>query len=382
MKHDLILVGGGLQSSLIALAVLDARPGTCIALVEQAASLGGNHTWCFHARDVPAACRTWFEPLVAHRWEVHDVVFPDFRRTLRHEYAAVTSSGLNQVVQARAGEDSGLSLVLESPVQDVRAGEVRLQDGRTLRAALVVDARGPIVSDAIGAPCGYQKFLGLEVELATAPRRNFPILMDATVPQLDGYRFVYTLPFSPTRWLIEDTYFSEGPSLDDEVVRQRIAQYADRQGWKLQRVVREERGVLPMPWKPAPADPNPGVLEAGYRGGWFHPATGYSLPVAVRLAQHIANHLPREVLGEALRDLRRSHRSQQRFCHLLNLMMFRAVTPSERWRLFARFYSLPEDTIQRFYALEMTMGDRARLVSGRVPKGFSFKALMAGWVGS
>ena len=38
-----------------------------------------------------------------------------------------------------------------------------------------------------------------------------------------------------------------------------------------------------MPWTGETAPCGPGVLEAGYRGGWFHPGTGYSLPVAARL---------------------------------------------------------------------------------------------------
>ena len=31
----------------------------------------------------------------------------------------------------------------------------------------------------------------------------------------DGFRFVYTLPLSPTELFFEDTYYSDGPALDD-----------------------------------------------------------------------------------------------------------------------------------------------------------------------
>ena len=43
--------------------------------------------------------------------------------------------------------------------------------------------------------------------------------MDATVPQRDGFRFVYTLPFAPDRVLIEDTYYSDGLDLDPAALR-------------------------------------------------------------------------------------------------------------------------------------------------------------------
>jgi len=54
---DYLLVGGGLQSALIALALLQREPTPSIAVVEREPLLGGNHTWCFHAADVPATAR-------------------------------------------------------------------------------------------------------------------------------------------------------------------------------------------------------------------------------------------------------------------------------------------------------------------------------------
>ncbi len=59
---DYALVGGGLQNGLLALALRAARPAARLALVERGATLGGNHTWCFHAGDLPAArsvCVSW-----------------------------------------------------------------------------------------------------------------------------------------------------------------------------------------------------------------------------------------------------------------------------------------------------------------------------------
>ena len=50
---ELLLVGGGLQNALIALSVLDRRPNASLALLEASEQVGGNHTWSFHAGDVP-----------------------------------------------------------------------------------------------------------------------------------------------------------------------------------------------------------------------------------------------------------------------------------------------------------------------------------------
>jgi lycopene beta-cyclase len=50
-------------------------------------------------------------------------------------------------------------------------------------------------------------------------------------------------------------------------------------------------------------------------------------------------------------------------------MLFIAAAPAARRRVLERFYALPQDLIERFYAGRSTFGDKARLVSGRPPVG-------------
>lgn len=371
---DLVLVGGGLQSGLIALAALERRPERRIAIVEQTQALGGNHTWCFHAQDLPAAALGFVEPLVVQRWNGYDVAFPNRRRTLDAPYAAISSQRFAQVVTQAIERAPGCRLVLGKRALRIDAQAVTLDDDSVLRGALVVDARGP---DAGAAPtrCGFQKFVGLELDLAQPHGLRRPMLMDATVPQLDGFRFMYVLPFGEKRVLVEDTRFSREARLEPQQLRDEVLRYA-RQRFAVQEIVREEQGVLPMPWsteRPAPRMP----LRAGYRGGLFHPATGYSLPIAVRLACVLAEHQVSEPLWDALGALHRAHDSQARYAEHLNRLLFHAFQPKDMWNVFERFYALPQDVIQRFYALELTATDRARILLGRPPRGISLRAALA-----
>jgi lycopene beta-cyclase len=48
-------------------------------------------------------------------------------------------------------------------------------------------------------------------------------------------------------------------------------------------------------------------------------------------------------------------------------MLFAAALPRERYRVFERFYRLPEPLIERFYAGKSTWADRARVLIGRPP---------------
>jgi lycopene beta-cyclase len=141
-------------------------------------------------------------------------------------------------------------------------------------------------------------------------------------------------------------------------------------------VVREESGVLPLTTRSDSTAIREGVLLGGYAGGWFHPTTGYSFPVALRLALHISSLDTREVLGTGWDRLLAHRQSQAGFFNLLNRMLFGAMPPAERWNVFERFCRLPEMTIRRFYAMDITMADRLRLVVGRPPRGISLRAAL------
>ena len=89
--------------------------------------------------------------------------------------------------------------------------------------------------------------------------------------------------------------------------------------------------------------------------------------------------MPPEEAKAAVQALRAAHGRQSRFCRLLNWLLFRAYPPEQRFHVLERFYRLPEATIRRFYALELTMADRARLLLGRPPAGLSLRAAFSRW---
>jgi len=372
---DHVLVGGGLQNGLIALALLARDPNARLVLIEQGDHLGGNHTWSFHEGTIPEPARPWLAPLVTHRWPRYRVRFPGRERILEHPYATIASDRFHDVVARALTDAPHATLRLGARAIAIGPRAVTLASGEVIAGRLVVDARGPERGDT-PRETGYQKFVGLEVELARDVDPTVAELIDALVEQEDGFRFVYVLPFGPRRALIEDTVFADGPELDRDRLRARIHAYCEARGLEIRRVLREEHGVLPMPWRstgPMRLDP---PLVAGFQGGWFHPATGYSVPVALRLALHVAAHAPEDALGEAYRALAREQERQAHFAHLLNELLFTATLPERRRGVFEHFYALPDDVILRFYGLTLSRGDRARLFLRRPPRGVSFAKAM------
>ena len=377
---DLVLVGGGLANALVAYRLATLRPDLDFVVLERGAALGGHHTWSLHEHDLTADQWEWMRPLVEYTWPRHEVRFPSRTRTLHSSYHTISSDHLAAVL----GPVLGSRLRLGADVGEVAAHHVELTDGSSYDAAGVIDGRGDPRSPFLHIR--DQKFLGRFFTITENHNLDVPILMDATVPQTDGYRFIYTLPLSERSLLIEDTYYSDSPTLDHETVRSDLDTYASANGWRVDGIADEETGVLPIVlagdierfWEEGPA----GVPRSGMRAALFHPTTGYSLPEAVRFADDVCRERPIDSEHLYPWTRRRSLDLWQdtAFFRLLNRMLFNAAEPSERYRVMERFYGLNQPLIERFYAGRLNWRDKLRILSGKppVPIGRALGCLMDG----
>lgn len=374
---DIAIVGGGLAGALIAYRLRQERPDLRLVVFEQGATLGGNHTWSFHETDIAPAARRRLEPLRVHHWQGQSVAFPSHRRDLSTPYGAIESNRLHAVVAPVLGE----SLRLRATVEALGPDHVRLAGGERVGAHAVIDARGELRSRRLSL--GFQKFIGQVVVFSKPHGLAAPVIMDATVRQEDGYRFVYVLPFSETTALVEDTRYADGETLDRDALRAGIGAYCAAKNWDIVSMLREEEGVLPIALAgdiDAFLSETPeGVAPVGMRAGLFHPLTGYSLPDAVALADKIA--ATRDLSGPSLSQLTRDHARERwrarSFYRLLSRMLYGAAAPSKRYAILERFYRLPQPLIERFYAGRTSPADQARILIGKppVPIGRAFDCL-------
>jgi lycopene beta-cyclase len=376
-ETKLIIAGGGLSGCLAALALARQRPEVPLLLIEAGNRFGGNHTWSFFDADLDGDARGLVDPLIGARWQGYDIRFPRRSRTLSTAYNSVTSERLDAAMRQALRPDQ---YRLQSPIEAVAPDHVTLAGGETISARGVLDARGP--GSFAGLDLGWQKFVGSEFRLERPHGLLRPIVMDATVDQADGYRFVYSLPFSDTHLLVEDTYYSLSPRLDAETLGRRIDAYVADHGWTPAEMVRREQGVLPVALGGSVAalwNALPGVPKLGLRGGFFHPTTGYSLPDAARTALLIARH--RELSSPALYHLLRDEAArlwrERRFYRRLNRMLFHAAAPTERYKVLEHFYRLDPALVARFYAGRLRTTDKLRILSGKppVPVGSALAAL-------
>lgn len=366
---DIAIVGGGLAGGLIALALAQARPDRAVRLLESGGAAGGNHRWSWFASDLSPAGTALMDLFPQARWDDgYDVAFPGRRRHLATPYRSLASSDFAATLSAALPRRT---LAAGREVVALDADGVTLADGERIGARAVIDARGPAPAPQLSG--GWQVFLGRHLRTARAHGVARPTIMDATVAQLGGYRFLYVLPLGPDEIFVEDTYYQDSPLLDRAALSTRLDAYAAEHGWEGETIA-EETGVLPVitggdfrAWQAAQRIE--GVALAGARGGFVHPLTSYTLPFAVETALAVADHadLSGADLADLLVERGRRHWQATRFYRLLGAMLFGAAHPEERWKVFARFYRLPEPLIERFYAGRSTLADRARILCGRPP---------------
>jgi lycopene beta-cyclase len=170
--------------------------------------------------------------------------------------------------------------------------------------------------------------------------------------------------------LLEYTRFHEEPACDESRAASLISARLAEAGAGSAKLIRTEHGCLPMPYAAAARREGPSPA-GGYAGDWYHAATGYSMPLAVRFAELVARACPDRVAAEVA-SAAAEDRLRRGFARFLNRLLFCLVRPEHRWKIFRRFYRvLPEERIARFYAHRFTFTDAARIMIGWPPLGLA-----------
>lgn len=373
-----VILGAGLAGLSVARALLRQRPGAPIVLVDRRTTWEHDRTWCFWATpglpDADLATASW------SAWRTVDHGGSAVQRSKRHPYLHLPAERFYEASLVELARAPNVELMTATNVLGVDRGigdaiVVETSQGE-LHAASVVDAmggRGPLLRDR---PAGsielHQRFCGLEVEVGRPVfEPETATLMDFRVPASHGgVRFMYVLPFTRTRALLEDTSIG-GPVIDAADRRSAIATYlAEHVGAGDVQVLRTERGSLPMTTFAFPAADRPGLFAAGQAAGAARPSSGYAFARTQRHATALARSLvdgspPPSALGP-----RRRRALDGRFLRALD-----ASPESAAAWFMALARNVPGDVFARFMTDASSTVDEARVVRALARP--SFMAAMA-----
>lgn len=370
--YGFVFIGGGLSSVLAAYTWLKQGYNKPILIIEQSQKLCGNHTWSFNKTDILPEAWHILEPIINASWEKYEVKFPKINRILNIPYHSITSQSLALRIEKLSSENPLLNIIIGHKATLIQQGNTHLnpivqtEDKQEYTADWVVQATGTSQNFTDTA---YQKFLGLEVMLENDVNSEYPLIMDATVPQKDGFRFMYVLPFEPNRLLIEDTYYSLNSNLDTQQLYSEINTYAQNKGWIIQKIIRQEKGILPIPLQQNPPQKIKNrVLPLGMYGDLFHVTTGYSLAVNYNFIWQIYFYLNQKDLNTVWHKKQQEFYKSMQFYRIMNRFLFIAGKTDRRYRFLETFYQRQnENAIARFYAGNSTLKDKMSIFSGKAP---------------
>lgn len=294
---DALIVGGGCAGLSLAVHVVEAarRSGRAcprVLVVEPRTAYTRDRTWCaWRMIDHP------FAAAVRHRWTrwaVQDGGRRVVRGSERHPYEHVAADAFYEVARARIAAAPAVELRLGVTVDDIRerGDHVAVETSAgPLRAARVFDGRPGLAPTDTGVDevALLQHFVGWEVE---APRDCFDPevveMMDFATSQARGLHFLYVLPFSRRRALVEATYISAAPLPAAQYEADIRGYLARKHGLEEFAVLFREAGQIPMTTRPAVASASPRVVHIGLRGGLAKPSTGYAFQAIQTFSAELA----------------------------------------------------------------------------------------------
>jgi lycopene beta-cyclase len=277
---DLVILGGGCAGLSLSMA-LEAHGGRTprTLVIESRTEYWNDRTWCYWSD------RSTLAPYeIQHCWQTMRVshggqsVSLDCGSTPYHMLAgeyfyAAAQSSIDQ--QPNITLRLGTSVISEPSYAeglwtiDTSAGNV------TARA--VVDTRPPVVSADCGGATLWQSFYGLEIECKAAVfDPSLLDLMNFLDPDPRHVPFVYVLPVTPTRALVELTVFGATPLGRRDLSAQLEAAVAKLVGDAPYETLRSEHGILPMGLNETPPSQHRSYARVGVMAGSARPSTGYA----------------------------------------------------------------------------------------------------------
>lgn len=374
-KYDYIVTGGGCAGLSFIMHVLQ-EPSLAqkkILLIEKEEKASNDRTWCYWEKDAGL-----FEEIVYRKWSkawFHGSGYSSLKDLGAYSYKMIRGIDFYKHCYDRIAQSERVDVFHETVngIENTDGGVVVSAGNEIFRGDFAFNSilfEQPVLEDK--TLYLLQHFKGWIIETKEPvfdPEK--PTLMDFRVRQDEGTTFVYVMPFSPTRALVEFTLFT--PSLlEQEAYDEGISNYLrDYLNITDSSLLEEEFGVIPMTDHVFPTrDGN--IVHLGTAGGQTKPSSGYTF----RFIQKHAAAVVRELV-ETGKPFVAKPLLEKRFMwydRVLLHMLFHKKMPGSR--IFTLLFSRnPIQRIFRFLDNETSVGQELILLN-TLPQ---WPFMKAGW---
>ncbi len=289
-KYDYIIAGAGcagysLLYHLLQDPVLSKKK---ILVLDANFNKGNDRTWCFWEDQAGP-----FESIVCKKWSNIEVLKGTMHRSLPtapFEYKMIQGIDFYQYVSDFAKDFDNVEWVASKilSIDSINANSARVNwEGGSANAAYVFSSiNGERIQSKL-----WQHFKGIVVEFDNPVFDDTVArLMDFNVPQMDATAFIYLLPLTDKKALVEYTLFSPtilASAEYDHVLDAYMEEHYYGQAYQIQH---SEMGAIPMTSKKLTSNDG-AVVSIGTMGDAVKASTGYAFQFIQKQTQQIVSQL-------------------------------------------------------------------------------------------
>lgn len=298
-KFDYTIIGAGAAGTLLAYE-MTKNPFFSqkrILILDRGDDQRLDRTWSYWERGEGE-----LDHLLLQQWSQFEVAFKQKRYLHRmhpYRYKTIEGTTFHQYFDAEFLKHKNI-LIRHEEVQDCVENElgvtIHCQSKNVYQSDFVFDSRFnyPELKSQTKYPVLQQHFIGWFVETEEDVFDELtPKFMDFTVEQKGNTRFMYVLPFSKNKALVEYTLFSAEPLAKKEY-EDEIVGYLKEMTSAPYKVIQMESGNIPMCCYPLWKKTTSKIMPIGMAGGWTKASTGYTFKSSQEKAKALALFLTQE----------------------------------------------------------------------------------------
>ncbi len=289
---DYIIAGGGMAGLSLAFYLNESEVlrNKKVLIIDRDAKNKNDHTWCCWEKETGA-----FEEITFRKWKsVRFHGTRGFSESLSlgdYEYKMVRAADFYKFVFDKINQNPNFTF-LKNEIVSVENRIVKTNKNEFSANELVFDSFTRKNYDNPKYQNLFQHFHGWLVETDREVfNRTEPTLFDFRVEQKNECRFIYILPFSAKKALVEFTVFS-GHILEKSEYEENLKSYfANILKIENYKILEIETGVIPMSDEPHEQFPDAKTVRIGTSGGYVKPSTGYSFKRTQNILQKMVKSL-------------------------------------------------------------------------------------------
>ncbi|MDG2397001.1 MAG: lycopene cyclase family protein [Flavobacteriaceae bacterium] len=291
--YDYIICGGGQSGLYLAHEMINDSyfNNNKILVIEKSQKNINDRTWSFWEKG-----KGKHDDIVIKKWDKAYFSAKNFEINFSmHPYKFKTIQGIdfyNKIIN-EINKCNNVDILYTEVIEINKSKELIevITKENLIRGRKVFSSIYEPLKNSIQYPLLKQHFIGWFIETKkNIFNSNKITFMDFDIPQKGNTRFMYILPFSKNKALIEYTLFSKNLIPESEYEKE-IINYLEKLNSGNYKILSKEKGIIPMTSYPFWKKNTSNYMNIGTAGGWTKSSTGFTFFKTLKKVNLLINHI-------------------------------------------------------------------------------------------